>query len=106
MIEGGVGLAVDLFGLEGCHDALGLGVIIKVGDAALAEGDAAHCAAPGVFEAGILGAAVGVVDQAVHLGVACIDRHVERIGCQPGFEMIVECPADDLAAERTSTTAR
>ena len=33
-------------------------------------------------------------------GLRALDRHVERIGCQPGFEMIVECPADDLAAER------
>ena len=47
--------AVDLLGLEGFHEALGLGVVVGVGDPAHAWRDAMPGQPLGVLGAGILG---------------------------------------------------
>jgi hypothetical protein len=71
-----------------------------VGGAAHADGDLAALQALGVAAAGVLHAPVGVVNEAVRGRVAREDRVVQRLDREPGFQMIVERPAHDLARER------
>ena len=66
--SGSVGRTVDLFGLQRLHEALGLGVVVGVARAAHADGDASALKACGIVGAGVLHAAVGVVDQTAGAG--------------------------------------
>ena len=52
-----------------------------------------------VVDAGILHAAIGVMDQAARRGLARLDRHVERCDRQTRLADVVQGPADDAAAE-------
>ena len=92
--------------LEGFHEALGLGVVIWVCDAAHADGNRPRQQPRNIVVAGVLDAAVGVVDQTVRHRVASSQRHVERLGREPRLEMIVERPANHLAAERIEDDGR
>src|SRR5208282_4639992 len=74
-----VGLGVHLLGFERLHEAFGLGVVVGVGEAAHAGGDLARRKTLGVVAAGVLHAAVGVVDQAFGSRIARQDRHVQRL---------------------------
>src|SRR5215208_1196511 len=68
--------AVDLLGLERAHEALGLGVVVGIADPAHARGDAMSRQHLGVVAAGVLGALVGVMDQAARPGLALLDGHL------------------------------
>ena len=61
-------LAVDLLLLERLHEALRLGIVVGIADPAHAGGNAVLLQQIGVVAAGILDAAVGVVDQAAGPG--------------------------------------
>jgi len=69
-------------------------------DAAHADVDRPRREARHIGVAGILDAAIGVVDQAVGRRIAIGQRHLERFDRKPCLEMIIERPADHLAAER------
>src|SRR5882762_561824 len=56
--------AIDLLGLERRHEALGLGVVVGIADPAHADADAVRLQELAVVGAGILHAAIGVMDQA------------------------------------------
>ena len=58
-----IGLAVDLLGFERMHEALGLGVVLRRYRATHAGVGADLAQAQGVVAAGVLHAAVGMMDQ-------------------------------------------
>ena len=96
--ERGVGFAVDLLVFEGSHEALGFGVVVRIAGAAHADAQAARLQSIGVGGAGILHAAVRVMDQAGRR-VPGGQGHVERFDRQARFEMVGERPAHDPARE-------
>ena len=73
-----VGSAIHLFGLQRLHEALSLGVV--GGTAATAHGgdDAGVLKPAGVVAAGILHAAIRVVDEFARRRLAGADRHVGK----------------------------
>ena len=84
-----IGLAVDLLGFERMHEALGLGVVLRRSWAAHA-GVGADLAQPqGVVAAGVLHAAVGMIDQVLQRTATRGDGLVERLERQAGLQMIV-----------------
>lgn len=94
-----VGLAVDLLLLEGLHEALCPGIVVRIAHPAHACGNAMPLQQFSVVAAGVLDAAIGVVDQAVGLWPARRHRHRERSGCQPRLQMRFQGPADHAPAE-------
>jgi hypothetical protein len=66
----GVGSGVDLLLFERLHEAFRLGVVVRVGGPAHADGDLARIEPRKIGDRGVLHAAVGVVDEAHGAGVA------------------------------------
>jgi len=100
VFDRGVGFGVHLLGFERLHETFGLGIVVRIGHPAHAGGDLARLQTLGVVAASILHAPVRVMDQTVRSRIARHDRHVQRLNGEPGLQMIVERPADDLARER------
>lgn len=101
-----VGFTVHLFGLERLHEAFGLGVIVRVGDTAHADGDRPRRQARQIVDAGVLDAAIGVVDQAVAWRAASGQCPVERLDREPRLEVIVEAQPTTLRLNASRITAR
>src|SRR5580692_9665031 len=80
-LDRGVGLGVDFLLLQCSHEALGLGVVVGVAGAAHAGSDPVGLQPFAIFVAGVLHAAVGVVDE-TRRGTAGRQRHVERLDRQ------------------------
>jgi hypothetical protein len=95
-----VGAAVDLLLLQRLHEALRLSVVVGIADAAHAWLDGMAGQQLGVVAAGVLHAAVGVVDEAVGRRPACRDRHGQRGDREARLQVRLERPADDPAAVR------
>ena len=95
-LDRGVGFRVHFLLLQGSHEALGLGVVVGVAGAAHAGFDAVGLQPFAIFVAGILHAAVGVVDE-TRRGTAGRQRHVERFDSQARLEVVGERPTDHLA---------
>ena len=68
--------AVDLFALERPDETLGLGVVVGIADPAHAGGNPVGLQQAGVVGAGVLHAAIGMVDQAAPGRAARRQRHV------------------------------
>ncbi len=96
LVDRRISLAVHFFLLEGAHEALGLGVVIRVAGAAHADPDASPRQLFAVVGAGVLHPPVGVMDQAGR-GVSGDQGHVERLDRQARFQMVGERPADHPA---------
>lgn len=96
LVDRRIEFAVHFLLLQRAHEALGLGVVIRVAGAAHADQDAARLQPFAIVGAGILHAPVGVVDEA-GLGVSGGQGHVERLDGQARFEMVGERPADHPA---------
>ena len=94
-----IGLAVDLLGFERMHEALGLGVVLRRSRATHAGVGADLAQAQGVVAAGVLHAAVGMMDQVLQRTATRGDGLVERLERQAGLQMIGERPADDFPGE-------
>ncbi len=92
-LDRGVGLGVHFLLLQGSHEALGLGVVVRVAGPAHAGSDRVGLQPFAVFIAGVLYAAVGVVDETGR-GTAGRQRHVERLDSQTRPEMVGQRPAD------------
>src|SRR5271165_2326367 len=80
LVDRRISFAVHFFLLQSAHEALGLGVVIRVAGAAHADQDAT----------------LRVMDEA-WLGVSGDQGHVERLDGQARLEMVGERPADHLA---------
>ena len=91
-----IGLAVDLLGLERLHEAFGFGVVLGRAGAAHAGMGADLRQAQGVVAAGVLHAAIGVVDQVLERYSARLDRFVERVDGQARLQMIGENYGDAI----------
>ena len=98
VVDRRVSLAVHFFLLQGAHEALGLGVVIRVAGAAHADQSAARRELVAIVGAGVLHAPVGVMDEA-GLGASGGQGHVERFDRQARFEMVGERPADHPAGK-------
>jgi hypothetical protein len=97
---------IDLFGLEGFHEALGHGVVVRTSRPAHAGLDAGLLQTIDVVAAGVLNPSVGVMDELAAPHVASGQRHLERRDRQAGLQVIFQCPTDHLAAEGIRITAR
>src|SRR5208337_385002 len=96
LVDRRISFAVHFFLLQSAHEALGLGVVIRVAGAAHADQDATLRQLFAIVGAGILHAPVRVMDEA-WLGVSGDQGHVERLDGQARLEMVGERPADHLA---------
>jgi len=94
-----VGPAVNLLVLERLHEALRLGVVVRIADAAHAGADAVSGEDFAVAAAGILHALIGVMDETVGRRAARLKRHGERRDRQPRLQISLQRPADDAPAE-------
>ena len=94
-----IGSAIDFLLFEGFHEALRLGVVVGAGDPAHARLDVMRRQPLDVVGAGILDAAVGVVDQAGRCDLAFGERHVEGRDGEFGAQVIGQCPAYDPSTE-------
>src|SRR5215813_9260092 len=99
MVEVAIELAINLLGLEGLHEALGHGVVVRAADAAHARLDARRLEAADIVAAGVLDAAIGMMDEAASNYLAAGERHLQRLDRQLGPQMFGHRPADYLAAE-------
>lgn len=93
------GLAVHLLLLEGLHEALRLRIVVGVADPAHAGRNVVLLGEFGAVAAGILDAAIRMVDQAAGPRLARRQRHGERRDRQTRHQMRVQSPADHAAAE-------
>ena len=96
LIDRRISFAVHFFLLEGSHEALGLGVVIRVAGAAHADQDAAPRELFAIVGAGVLHAPVGVMDEAGR-GISGGESHVERFDRQARLEMVGKRPTDHPA---------
>ena len=96
LVDRRISFAVHFFLLQSAHEALGLGVVIRVAGAAHADPDATLRQLFAIVGAGVLHAPVGVMDEA-GLWVSGGQGHVERLDRQARLEMVGERPADHLA---------
>ena len=99
VFDGLVVFGVDLLFLERLHEALGFGVVIGIACSAHAGGDGVVCKSLGIVVAGVLDAAVGMVDEALGLWLAVLDRHVEGLEGQRGAQVVFEGPSHHAAGE-------
>ena len=99
VVDGLEGSGVELLGLEGLHEALGLGVVEGVARPRHADGDVVVGEALAVGEAGVLHAAVGVMDEAAPGRLARLERLVEGGHGERRAETAAEGPAHGLARE-------
>ena len=81
-----IGASVDLLLLERLHEALRLGIVVGIADAAHARLDVVPLQQLGVVAAGILHAAIGMMDQAAGRGLretsAIVSAAVARLACR------------------------
>jgi len=94
-----IGTAIDLLLLQGLHEAFRLGIVVGIADTTHARPDIVVGKQPGIVAAGVLHAAVGVVDEAAGRRVAFRDRHGECGDSEARLQMRLQRPADDAAAE-------
>ena len=94
-----IGLAVDLLGFERMHEALGFGVVLRRARPAHAGVGADLVKAQRIIAAGVLHAAIGMMDQVLQRAAARGDGLVERFERQAGLQMIGERPTHDFAGE-------
>lgn len=92
--EVGEGRAVDLFGLQRLHEALGLGVV--EGIARSAHVDVAIGQSLAIGDGGVLHAAIGMMDQAAGLWLSGIDGCIQRGNGKRGIERVLKGPAYSL----------
>src|ERR1700735_4764237 len=97
VLAAAITLSVDLLGFERMHEALGLGVVLRRSRAAHAGVGADLAQAQGVVAAGVLHAAVGMMDQVLQRTATRGDGLVERLKRQAGLQMIGERPAHDFS---------
>ena len=97
---------VDLFGLEGFHEALSHGVVVGIGDPAHGWNDARDLEPLDVIAAGVLDASIGVMDEAARDHRPALEGHLQCIQSQACLQMVGHCPANHLAREGVEDTAR
>ena len=78
VIDVAVVSAVDLLRLERLHEALCLGIVVRVADPAHAGLDVVLGKYDGVFGACVLDAPIGVMDEATRLRVSLCQGHFQR----------------------------
>ena len=71
--------AIDFFGFECLHEALGLGIVVGVAGPAHADGDIVAGEAPAVFGRGILHAAIGMMNETGGLWFTIGKRVIQRL---------------------------
>jgi hypothetical protein len=90
-----IGSPIDLLVLERLHEALRLCVVVRIADAAGL--DVVGREQSGVIAAGILYAAIGVMDQAAGRGAACSQRHGEGRGGRTRLQVAPPAPSPPRA---------
>ena len=100
MVDVSIGSSIDFLVLERLDEALRLGVIVGIADAAHARLDVVPFQQFGVVAARILHTAIGVVDQAAGHGLARHERYGERVYRQTRLKMRGQRPAHHTPAER------
>src|SRR5690349_2553217 len=98
LIARGVSLVHAQLGLQRVEEALLDGVVVATALAAHAADDAATLEHSTECVRGVLGAAIGVVDEPAS-GRSPADRHLERINDDRGRLALTHRPADDTARE-------
>jgi hypothetical protein len=88
VLDVAIAARLNLFVLERLHEALRLGIIVGVADAAHAGRDAMCGEHRGVVGTCILHPAIGVMDQAAWWRPACRKRHGERLHRQARLQVI------------------
>lgn len=91
--------AVDFFGLEGLHEALGFGVIVRISGPAHIDRDIVVGKALAVFGRRILYAAIGMMNKTGGPGLAIGKRLIQRLHGKRGVQMGSQSLADHLAGE-------
>ncbi len=92
-------LAMNEFGFKGAEERFHGGIVVAVSGGAHAGEDAVTLEELTVISAGVLAAAVGMVEQACGRS-AMVQSAFQGVLDQRGFEMIGGGPADDFAAGR------
>jgi hypothetical protein len=91
--------AVDLLLLECLHEALRLGVVVGIADAAHARLDAMRFQYARVLAASVLHAPIGMMDQAVGRRLTRRNRHLQSRRGKARAQMRVQGPTDHSPAE-------
>lgn len=95
LIPGGIGPVMHQLGFQRMEEALHWRVVQRVGPPAHRRDDGCFGQRRLVVTAGILDAAVGMLDQA-GTGTLALDGHQQRRGRQLGPKMVAHGPAHDL----------
>ena len=91
--------AVDFFGLEGFHETLGFGIVVRIAGPAHADGNIMAGEALAIIVRRILDTAIGMMNETGGLGLAIGKRLIQRFHGKRGIEMGSQRPAHDLARE-------
>ena len=94
VLEGLVGHRIDGFNLQGLHEALGLGIVVRIAAAPHRADQAMSCQGAVIDRSGVLRAAVRMVN-ASRWRLAALDRDLERGNRQPGIDRAADRIADD-----------
>ena len=79
--------AVDFFGLEGLHEALGFGIVVGIAGPAHADGDIVTGEALAILGRGILHTTIGMMNETGGPGLAIGKRVIQRFHGKRGIEM-------------------
>ena len=79
--------AVDFFGLEGLHETLGFGIVVRIAGPAHADGDIVAGEALAIIGRSILHATVGMMNETGRPGLAIGKRVIQRFHGKRGIEM-------------------
>src|ERR1700761_2308318 len=97
MIEIAVSRGIDLLLLQGLHEALRHGVVVRTTWPAHAGQNALLLEFGDIVEASILDTAIRVMDQSASGDGTISECHAQRLKGERRPEMIVQRPADDLS---------
>lgn len=89
--------AVDFFGLEGLHETLGFGIVVRIAGPAHTDGDIMAGETLAIIVGRILHATIGMMNETGGPGLAIGKRIIERFHGERGIEMGRQRPAHDLA---------
>ena len=79
--------AIDFFGFEGLHEALGFGIVVRIAGPAHTDGDIVAGEALAIIGRSILHAAIGMMNETGGPGLAIGKRVIQRLHGKRGIEM-------------------
>ena len=106
VVDVAVTTAIDFLLLECLHEALGLGIVVRIADPAHAGQDAMLLQHIGVLATGILDAAIGVVDEASECGLPRRDGHSERSDRKARLDLVLQGQPTTRLLNASRTMAR